>query len=74
MDATLETKVCGGPCGKEKPVTEFSLHPSRSGRQHQCKSCASAYMKARYKRTDGALQKKLYRKRRERLARLNREQ
>lgn len=46
-----ETKVCIGPCGKEKPATDFYLNatigqPDR--RRSECKSCRRAYAATLY--------------------------
>lgn len=44
------TKLCAGPCGLEKSLTEFYADKRNTlGVQWQCKACMSDYGKKRYK-------------------------
>lgn len=55
--ATPKTKPCT-KCLREKPLSEFSLHPSgRYGRQPRCLECCNMANKARYWADPGASRK-----------------
>jgi hypothetical protein len=48
MEATIATKRCTGPCGLEKPLTEFFENKNcKDGRVGQCKTCLLKKQQAR---------------------------
>jgi hypothetical protein len=49
LETPPQTKVCTGPCKEEKPITEFADRPNgKFGKRSTCRTCISAYCKARY--------------------------
>ena len=53
MEELTETKVCK-KCGRELPITEFSLNKaSKDGHVARCKDCINAYQRENYARKKG---------------------
>jgi hypothetical protein len=45
----VKTKVCGGPCAKELPASDFSFKdPAKGTLRHMCKACVRANSKKHY--------------------------
>jgi len=47
----MDNKVCSGPCGQEKPLTEEFFAPKNRDRETwvgKCKECTSTYNRERY--------------------------